>query len=41
MNRDLFLAILALDSYNRGYESGIALPISIKIGNATLLPDSE
>jgi hypothetical protein len=24
MNRDLFLSILAMDSYNRGYGQGIA-----------------
>ncbi len=23
MNRDLFLAILAMDSYNRGYDPGV------------------
>jgi hypothetical protein len=24
MNRDLFLAILAMDSYNRGYGAGVS-----------------
>ncbi|MDR2858608.1 MAG: hypothetical protein LBV50_12305 [Novosphingobium sp.] len=38
MDRDLFLAILAMDSYNRGYGAGIKdLPVSGKIGNATIL----
>jgi hypothetical protein len=52
MNRDLFLAILSMDSYNRGYGqgiSGLAAPelnsdgtprTIIKIGNATLNGDS-
>jgi hypothetical protein len=47
MNRDLFLAILSLDSYNRGYGRGVnfgpnsAAPIrneaGARIGNATVL----
>jgi hypothetical protein len=42
MNRDLFLAILAMDSYNRGYGSGIKnLPSSGKIGDATIAQQSD
>ncbi len=44
MNRDLFLSILAMDSYNRGYSVGIAdldfNPNVTKLGNATLLDDA-
>lgn len=41
MDRDLFLAILAMDSYNRGYGQGIKdLPASGSIGNATIQFDS-
>jgi hypothetical protein len=52
MNRDLFLAILSMDSYNRGYGPGIVglrvpelnpdgSPRSmIRIGNATIQSDS-
>jgi hypothetical protein len=37
MNRDLFLAILSMDSYNRGYGQGISgLAESGSIGNATI-----
>jgi hypothetical protein len=37
MNRDLFLAILAMDSYNRGYDVGIeSLDESGQIGSATI-----
>jgi hypothetical protein len=37
MNRDLFLAILAMDSYNRGYGAGISgLNENGDIGNATI-----
>ena len=43
MNRDLFLAILSMDSYNRGYGQGIKdLPTVLgvtKIGNATITPN--
>ena len=39
MDRDLFLAILAMDSYNRGYDAGVAgLPETGEIGNATIRP---
>lgn len=42
MNRDLFLAILAMDSYNRGYGAGVNLPTRVThIGRAEILPDSE
>jgi hypothetical protein len=42
MNRDLFLAILAMDSYNRGYGAGVNLPTgATHIGRAEILPDSE
>jgi hypothetical protein len=38
MNRNLFLAILGMDSYNRGYGVGInSLDESGQLGNATLL----
>jgi hypothetical protein len=47
MNRDLFLAILAMDSYNRGYGKGVVVAgasdgvdngeIDRKIGNATII----
>ena len=36
MNRDLFLAILAMDSYNRDYGSGIQVSGS-SIGNADIV----
>jgi fermentation-respiration switch protein FrsA (DUF1100 family) len=39
MNRDLFLAILSLDSYNRGYGvrvRGLLDTIGTKLGNATV-----
>ena len=37
MNRDLFLAILAMDSYNRGYGAGVSgLSESGKIGTENL-----
>ena len=39
MSRDLFLSILAMDAYNRGYDAGIdGLGESGSIGNATLKP---
>ena len=37
MNRDVFLSILAMDSYNRGYGAGVnGLAQSGKIGTATI-----
>lgn len=37
MNRDVFLSLLALDSYNRGYDRGLnELSESGGIGNATI-----
>jgi len=39
MNRSLFLAILAMDSYNRGYGVGVeGLDEEGQIGNATIIP---
>jgi hypothetical protein len=41
MNADVFRAILALDSYNRGYGQGVnGLPASGKLGSANILKDS-
>ena len=44
MNRDLFLAILSMDSYNRGYGQGIenldVVANVTKLGNATIKTDS-
>src|SRR6202521_802117 len=43
MTNDLFLAILAMDAYNRtarGTPVGLVLPGSIQIGKATLDPDA-
>jgi hypothetical protein len=37
---DLFLAILAMDSYNRGYNAGVNITGS-QIGNATLLRNAD
>jgi hypothetical protein len=38
MSKDLFLSILSMDAYNRGYNPGIAgLGDAGSIGNATLL----
>jgi hypothetical protein len=41
ISKDLFLAILAMDAYNRGYNAGvgdrdIGLGLSDQIGNATI-----
>ena len=37
MNRDLFLAILSMDSYNRGYDVGLkGLDEAGSIGTATI-----
>lgn len=41
MDPEVFSAILALDSYNRGYNAGIKLPdTNDQIGNAYVLDDS-
>jgi len=43
MDRDLFLAILAMDAYNQGYDRGLeigALPTH-DIGNATFSDDDS
>jgi hypothetical protein len=44
MNRDLFLAVLSMDSYNRGYGQGVTgLTVEVnvtKLGKATILTDS-
>lgn len=45
INSELFKAILAMDSYNRGYDAGIEFgqnsdAIGIKIGNATVAKNS-
>lgn len=42
MNRDLFLAILSIDSYNRGYNVGVTgLTVGGAIGSATILTDAS
>jgi hypothetical protein len=51
MNKDLFLAILSMDSYNRGYKRGVKFspgepsadinPTGTQIGNATILRDAN
>ena len=41
MNRDVFLSLLALDSYNRGYGQNVeGLAASGRLGNATILGDA-
>ena len=41
MNRDVFLSLLALDSYNRGYGQNIGgLSASGSIGDATIVTDA-
>lgn len=40
ISKELFSAILALDSYNQGYDSGLAHKRT-KIGSATVVTDSE
>ncbi len=37
MNRDLFLAILSMDSYNRGYGARVNVD-GVNLGNADLIP---
>jgi hypothetical protein len=42
MSKDLFLSILSMDAYNRGYNPGIAgLSSSGAIGNATITSESD
>ena len=41
MNRDVFLSILAMDAYQRGYSSGINGISGVKIGNATIKHDTS
>ena len=43
ISKDLFLAILSLDSYNRGYGEGIKGlgGLGSKIGNATVTDESD
>jgi hypothetical protein len=42
ISRDLYLAILSMDSYNRGYGVGVILPgNSNRIGRATIRSDSS
>lgn len=40
MNREVFLSILAMDSYQRGYSPGIDEVTGVKIGKATICRDS-
>jgi hypothetical protein len=39
--RDLFLAILSMDSYNRGYDVGIKAPESDAIGTAQIVDPTQ
>tara|TARA_B100000378_G_scaffold104067_1_gene83057 strand:+ start:1136 stop:1285 length:150 start_codon:yes stop_codon:yes gene_type:complete len=41
MDRDLFLAILAMDAYNRNYSEGLLLPETDGLGTAQIIGDSE
>ena len=46
ISKDLFLSILAMDAYNRGYRPGVVLPASppgseVNIGHAKLSQNSE
>jgi hypothetical protein len=41
MNREVFLSILAMDSYQRGYEPGIKGVTGTQIGAATITHDSS
>jgi hypothetical protein len=38
---DVFLAVLALDSYNRGSDVGMSLPTTVEIGNSTIKINSD
>ena len=40
ISKELFLAILSMDAYNRNYGAGISLP-GDRVGNATISKDSE
>lgn len=41
MSKDLFLALLSMDAYNRGYGAGLTLPGDTSLlGNAAVLTDS-
>ena len=40
MDREVFLAILAMDSYQRGYSPGIEKVTGVKIGTATIEKNS-
>jgi Lipase (class 3) len=40
-DKDLFMAILSMDSYNRGYGAGITLPETTGIGGASILTLSD
>ena len=41
MNRKVFLSIIAMDSYQRGYAPGINGVTGSKIGTASILQDSS
>ena len=41
MNRDVFLSILAMDSYQRGYSPGIGGVTGDRIGTAAIRQDSS
>jgi hypothetical protein len=42
ISRELFLAILSMDSYNRGYGAGVELPATaVSIGRATIGESAE
>jgi hypothetical protein len=41
MNREVFLSILAMDSYQRGYAPGITGVSGNSIGTASILADSS
>ena len=41
ISNELFMAILAMDTYNRGYNTGIVALTGTSLGNATLGADSS
>ncbi len=41
MNQDVFLSLLALDSYNRGYGANLELGPATQIGNAQIGENAE